>query len=118
MLLNSPWHLPQASNRNPLFCQRIHDPHKKSINNYINKQNIEIFENKNITPLGFTSVLLLDASHFTSHCYSEKGLIAFDLFTCRSCDDDLTYIDIYNELCTKLEASLVLSEYKITERFF
>lgn len=34
------------------------------------------------TPPGFTSVLLLDESHFTSHCYSEEGLLAVDIFTC------------------------------------
>lgn len=31
---------------------------------------------------GFTSVLLLDESHITSHCYSQRGLLAFDIFTC------------------------------------
>ena len=31
---------------------------------------------------GFTSVLLLDESHITSHCYSKRGLLAFDIFTC------------------------------------
>lgn len=34
------------------------------------------------TPPGFTSVLLLDSSHFTSHCYSRKGTLSCDLFTC------------------------------------
>jgi len=34
------------------------------------------------TPPGFTSVLLLDSSHFTSHCYSDEGILAMDLFTC------------------------------------
>lgn len=34
------------------------------------------------TPPGFTSVLLLDESHFTSHSYSEEGLLAVDIFTC------------------------------------
>ena len=34
------------------------------------------------TPAGFTSVLLLDSSHFTSHCYSVDGILAMDLFTC------------------------------------
>jgi S-adenosylmethionine decarboxylase len=41
------------------------------------------------TPLsepGFTSVLLLDESHITSHCYSDKGLLAMDLFTCGPTD--------------------------------
>jgi S-adenosylmethionine/arginine decarboxylase-like enzyme len=36
------------------------------------------------TPPGFTSVLLLDTSHFTSHCYSKKGTLSCDLFTCNT----------------------------------
>lgn len=35
---------------------------------------------------GFTSVLLLDESHITSHCYSQRGLLAFDVFTCGESD--------------------------------
>jgi S-adenosylmethionine/arginine decarboxylase-like enzyme len=37
------------------------------------------------SPLGFTSVLLLDESHATAHCFSNlesKGLLAVDVFTC------------------------------------
>jgi len=38
------------------------------------------------SPLGFTSVLLLDESHFTCHCYApiatERGLMSVDIFTC------------------------------------
>ena len=34
------------------------------------------------SPPGFTSVLLIDESHMTAHCYSENGWLAIDLFTC------------------------------------
>lgn len=34
------------------------------------------------TPPGFTSVLLLDSSHISSHGYTDVGLVAFDCFTC------------------------------------
>lgn len=34
------------------------------------------------SPPGFTSVILLDESHATAHCYSEMGLLAIDCFTC------------------------------------
>ena len=53
----------------------------------INKTDMKIVH-KNLsilngtTPPGFTSILLLDASHFSCHCYSEEGLLAIDLFTC------------------------------------
>ena len=36
------------------------------------------------TPEGFTSVLLLDSSHFTSHAYTKKGTMSCDLFTCNT----------------------------------
>jgi S-adenosylmethionine decarboxylase len=53
----------------------------------INKTDMKIVHKKlcilnDDTPPGFTSVLLLDASHFSSHCYSEDGLLSIDLFTC------------------------------------
>jgi S-adenosylmethionine/arginine decarboxylase-like enzyme len=35
---------------------------------------------------GFTSVLLIDESHITSHCYSDRGLLAIDVFTCGNTD--------------------------------
>ena len=31
---------------------------------------------------GFTSVVLIDESHITAHCYSDRGLLAIDVFTC------------------------------------
>lgn len=35
---------------------------------------------------GFTSVVLIDESHITAHCYSDKGLLAIDVFTCGDSD--------------------------------
>ena len=34
------------------------------------------------SPPGFTAVCLLDESHVTAHCYSDRGLLAIDVFTC------------------------------------
>jgi S-adenosylmethionine/arginine decarboxylase-like enzyme/uncharacterized protein with PQ loop repeat len=42
----------------------------------------EVFAAGGPTPPGFTSVCLLDESHVSSHCYSEDGLLAIDIFTC------------------------------------
>jgi len=42
---------------------------------------IEVFDGEG-SPPGFASVVLLDESHITAHCYSETGLIAIDAFTC------------------------------------
>lgn len=41
------------------------------------------------TPPGFSSVLLLDSSHCTSHCYSDLGILAMDIFTCAG-EDHIT----------------------------
>jgi S-adenosylmethionine/arginine decarboxylase-like enzyme len=34
------------------------------------------------SPPGFTAVVLIDESHVTAHCYSERGWLAIDVFTC------------------------------------
>jgi S-adenosylmethionine decarboxylase len=57
----------------------------------IKRTNMKIVHKKLVilngdTPSGFTSVLLLDESHYTSHCYSDIGLLALDIFTCGNTD--------------------------------
>eukprot|EP00041_Stephanoeca_diplocostata_P002244 m.24783 g.24783 ORF g.24783 m.24783 type:complete len:161 (+) comp13108_c0_seq3:383-865(+) len=44
-------------------------------------KHIQIFDDS-VSPPGFTSVVLLDESHITAHCYSRTGEIALDVFTC------------------------------------
>ena len=39
-----------------------------------------------VSPLGFASVVLLDESHVSAHCYSETGLLAVDAFSCGGTD--------------------------------
>ena len=34
------------------------------------------------SPPGFTSIILIDESHISSHCYSDRGWLAIDCFTC------------------------------------
>lgn len=41
------------------------------------------------SPLGMTSVLLLDESHFSSHSFHEQGLLSCDIFTCGKSNLDL-----------------------------
>ena len=38
------------------------------------------------SPPGFAAVVLLDESHVSAHCYSEKGWLALDCFTCGTTD--------------------------------
>lgn len=35
-----------------------------------------------LSPPGFTGVCLVDESHVTAHCYSDRGWLAIDVFTC------------------------------------
>lgn len=41
-----------------------------------------------VSPEGFASVLLIDESHITAHCYSTQGLLAIDVFTCGDHDPE------------------------------
>ena len=42
---------------------------------------VEIFDGED-SPPGFAAVVLIDESHVTAHCYSERGILAIDVFTC------------------------------------
>lgn len=59
----------------------------RSIKRYMNiiHTHLYIFDKTKGEEPGWTSCVLLDSSHFTSHCYSERGMISMDLFTCQ-CD--------------------------------
>ena len=48
------------------------------------------------SPPGFTSVILIDESHLTAHCYSEEGLLAIDAFTCGKSEPEKMIDFIYN----------------------
>jgi S-adenosylmethionine decarboxylase len=63
------------------------------------------------TPPGFTSVLLLDESHFTTHCYSELGLMMVDIATCGK-TDTLNVIEKFN---IKLKEKFPLMEITYLE---
>ena len=46
------------------------------------------------SPPGFTAVLLIDESHVTAHCYSDRGWLAIDVFTCGGSDPSVLAADI------------------------
>lgn len=68
------------------------------------------------TENGWTSVLLLDASHLTSHAYSDKKIIAFDIFTCGD-HDTIKVCDHIIHSLEKISPSLKVSKYEIINRF-
>ena len=48
------------------------------------------------SPPGFASVILLDESHVTAHCYSESGMLAIDAFSCGDTDPE-SIIEVIEE---------------------
>ena len=42
---------------------------------------VEIFDG-DVSPPGFAAVVLIDESHVSAHCYSDRGWLAIDAFTC------------------------------------
>lgn len=68
---------------------------------------VKVFElSQTETPPGFTGVCLLDASHATSHCYSETGQLALDVFTCGSVCPKNVLSTIISDLRTELAPTL------------
>ena len=46
---------------------------------------VEVFDGT-VSPPGFAAVVLIDESHVSAHCYSDRGLLAIDAFTCGNTD--------------------------------
>lgn len=51
-----------------------------------------------VSPPGYAAVVLLDESHVTAHCYSEKGWLALDCFTCGGTDPNHLADEIHSKL--------------------
>ena len=71
---------------------------------------------KDDTEEGFTSALLLDESHFTSHAYTKRGLLAFDIFTCGSANSHYIGCWFMDQLQKKY-AGIQVSNYQVHTRF-
>lgn len=70
------------------------------INNYTILQKTEhVFQ-----PQGCTILYMLSESHISIHTFPEKAYIAFDLYTCRSYENNEIYMKIYDILINKLNA--------------
>ncbi len=76
---------------------------------------VEIFDGME-SPLGFAAAVLIDESHVTAHCYSERGLLAIDIFTCGASDSD-SVADLIHERLVSEDPGLRLVFRKNVERF-
>ena len=72
--------------------------------------------NGEISPPGFAAVVLLDESHFSAHCYSDKGWLAIDCFTCGGTDAGAIVDEIHIQL-SELHPSIKLQKRSCKDRF-
>ena len=56
---------------------------------------VEVFDGE-VSPPGFAAVVLIDESHVSAHCYSDRGWLAIDAFTCGDHDPE-KIIEIIHE---------------------
>lgn len=61
---------------------------------------VEIFDGVT-SPPGFAAAVLLDESHLTAHCYSDKGWLAIDCFTCGGTNAESIIDEIHQWLLTQ-----------------
>ena len=76
---------------------------------------IEEFDGSS-SPLGFAAVVLLDESHLTAHCYSEKGWLSIDCFTCGSTNPG-AIIDAMHSAIQEVSPGIKLEKRKTEARF-
>ena len=79
-------------------------------------ENLRIFCSENNEEEGFTSVLLLDSSHFSCHCYSKEGMISVDLFTCGQSDTFRAILDFLERIKT-ICSTYTIVKLKEEQRF-
>jgi len=76
---------------------------------------VDVFDGS-VSPPGFASVVLLDESHVSAHCYSDLGLLAIDAFTCGGTDPKTIIDQIKGALLQRCPSIKLMQERNI-ERF-
>jgi S-adenosylmethionine decarboxylase len=71
---------------------------------------------KDDTEEGFTSVILLDESHITAHSYTNRGLLALDIFTCGQTNPNIVAYYIKEKLQEKYK-NITCVNYESHKRF-
>jgi len=73
---------------------------------------VESFDGRK-SPLGFAAVVLIDESHVSAHCYSERGLLAIDVFTCGGEDPDLLADSIHADLVSAVPELRLMNRKRV-----
>ena len=76
---------------------------------------VEIFDGEH-SPPGFAAVVLIDESHVSAHCYSDRGWLAIDAFTCGDHDPE-NIIDIIHESLTLSSPNIIQMRKDTVNRF-
>ena len=76
---------------------------------------VELFDGST-SPPGFAAVVLLDESHVSAHCYSDRGLLAIDAFTCGG-TDPTSIVEELKQALYELSPATVLMQQKSVDRF-
>ena len=76
---------------------------------------VEIFDGST-SPPGFAAVVLLDESHVSAHCYSDRGLLAIDAFTCGG-TEPTSIVEELKQALYELSPATVLMQQKSVDRF-
>ena len=94
----------------------------KILQNAVNKcgirevhSHVEIFDGEH-SPPGFAAVVLIDESHVSAHCYSDRGWLAIDAFTCGSHDPE-NIMDIIHESLTLSSPNIIQMRRDTVNRF-
>ena len=91
---------------------------KKAIESRVAREvhaHVEEFDGT-VSPPGFAAVVLIDESHVSAHCYSDRGLLAIDAFTCGN-TDPTTIITQLKQALRILCPRIVLMQEKSVDRF-
>ena len=76
---------------------------------------VELFDGS-VSPPGFAAVVLLDESHVSAHCYSDRGLLAIDAFTCGG-TEPTSIVEELKQALYELSPATVLMQQKSVDRF-
>ena len=76
---------------------------------------VEIFDGEH-SPPGFAAVVLIDESHVSAHCYSDRGWLAIDAFTCGGHDPE-NIMDIIHESLTLSSPNIIQMRTDTVNRF-
>lgn len=94
----------------------------KILQNAVNKcgirevhSHVEIFDGEH-SPPGFAAVVLIDESHVSAHCYSDRGWLAIDAFTCGGHDPE-NIVDIIHEHLVSSSPNIIQMRRDTVNRF-